>query len=126
MSRGEEGQVMALIECPECNKRIGEHAHACPTCGFPIANPSPKVASIDAAVNMPLERIHDNQDGDLKKYVARESQSEEIAAIPESPAHSDENHGTPRDASTKLGSIADICQTFTGFQRHLYAARGAA
>jgi uncharacterized membrane protein YvbJ len=27
---------MALIECPECGKRISEKASACPNCGNPM------------------------------------------------------------------------------------------
>lgn len=29
---------MALVFCPECNKKISEHAETCPDCGFPIKN----------------------------------------------------------------------------------------
>ena len=35
-------------------------------------------------------------------------------------------YGSVRDASAKLGNPKDIRQAFIGFQRHLYAARGAA
>lgn len=28
---------MALINCPDCSKRISEHAPTCPGCGAPIA-----------------------------------------------------------------------------------------
>ena len=27
---------MALIECPECGKKISDKATTCPNCGFPI------------------------------------------------------------------------------------------
>lgn len=27
---------MALIDCPECSKKISDQTHACPQCGFPI------------------------------------------------------------------------------------------
>ena len=27
---------MALINCPECNKQVSEHAQTCPNCGFQI------------------------------------------------------------------------------------------
>ncbi len=27
---------MALINCPECTKKISRHAHSCPDCGFPM------------------------------------------------------------------------------------------
>ena len=30
--------LMALINCPECENRISEHASACPQCGNPIAS----------------------------------------------------------------------------------------
>ncbi len=32
---------MALIECPECKKKVSDTAEACPNCGYPI-NPQPK------------------------------------------------------------------------------------
>ena len=28
---------MALINCPECDKQVSTAAHACPGCGFPVA-----------------------------------------------------------------------------------------
>lgn len=28
---------MALISCPECGKKVSEHAESCPECGNPIA-----------------------------------------------------------------------------------------
>jgi len=28
---------MALINCPECDKQVSTAAHACPSCGFPVA-----------------------------------------------------------------------------------------
>jgi hypothetical protein len=28
---------MALIDCPECGKSVSTQAHACPHCGFPVA-----------------------------------------------------------------------------------------
>ena len=28
---------MPLINCPECGKQVSTAAHACPTCGFPVA-----------------------------------------------------------------------------------------
>jgi len=28
---------MALINCPECGKQVSSSAHACPQCGYPIA-----------------------------------------------------------------------------------------
>lgn len=36
---------MALINCPECSKRISDSASNCPNCGFPInpaKEPKPK------------------------------------------------------------------------------------
>ena len=30
---------MALVDCPECGRRISEYARACPDCGYPISNP---------------------------------------------------------------------------------------
>lgn len=27
---------MALMDCPECQEKISEHAEACPICGFPL------------------------------------------------------------------------------------------
>ncbi len=33
---------MALIQCPECQREISDQATACPHCGFPIANSTPK------------------------------------------------------------------------------------
>lgn len=32
---------MALIDCPECSKRVSDQSNACPSCGFPIAKISP-------------------------------------------------------------------------------------
>jgi hypothetical protein len=29
---------MALIECPECLKPVSTEAHACPNCGYPVAD----------------------------------------------------------------------------------------
>lgn len=29
---------MALIECPECGRKVSDMATACPTCGYPVAN----------------------------------------------------------------------------------------
>ena len=29
---------MALIECPDCEKRVSTEAHACPNCGYPVAD----------------------------------------------------------------------------------------
>jgi integrase len=29
---------MALINCPECSKRVSDHAYTCPNCGYPIQN----------------------------------------------------------------------------------------
>jgi len=37
---------MPLIECPECKKTVSSEAHACPNCGYPVAE---KVASQVAA-----------------------------------------------------------------------------
>ena len=28
---------MALIECPECKRPVSSEAHACPNCGYPVA-----------------------------------------------------------------------------------------
>src|SRR5438093_501279 len=28
---------MPLISCPECGKQVSTAAHACPSCGFPVA-----------------------------------------------------------------------------------------
>src|SRR5205809_744502 len=28
---------MPLINCPECGKQVSTAAHACPSCGFPVA-----------------------------------------------------------------------------------------
>ena len=33
---------MALISCPECNKRVSEKAPQCPNCGAPIATETVK------------------------------------------------------------------------------------
>lgn len=27
---------MAIVICPECNKKVSQYADACPNCGFPI------------------------------------------------------------------------------------------
>ena len=32
---------MALIDCPECSKKVSDQSTACPNCGFPIAKLSP-------------------------------------------------------------------------------------
>ncbi len=29
---------MALIDCPECRKPVSSEAHACPACGYPVAD----------------------------------------------------------------------------------------
>ena len=28
---------MALMACPECNKKVSDKAETCPNCGFPIS-----------------------------------------------------------------------------------------
>lgn len=45
---------MPLIECPECKKPVSSEAHACPFCGYPVAekvgaNPSPMPAAENGA-----------------------------------------------------------------------------
>lgn len=35
---------MALIPCPECDKKISEQAHICPKCGFPYGEYRDKIA----------------------------------------------------------------------------------
>src|SRR5215475_12765724 len=37
---------MPLIECPECKKPVSSEAHACPFCGYPVAE---KVAAAQPA-----------------------------------------------------------------------------
>jgi uncharacterized paraquat-inducible protein A len=32
---------MALITCPECDAKISDKAHACPSCGYPMAQTQP-------------------------------------------------------------------------------------
>ncbi|MBQ6257295.1 MAG: zinc ribbon domain-containing protein [Clostridia bacterium] len=33
---------MALINCPECGKKVSDQAVACPDCGYPIAKANTK------------------------------------------------------------------------------------
>jgi len=42
---------MALVNCPECGKQVSGSAHACPACGYPIAE---KLATSQSAVNAPI------------------------------------------------------------------------
>ncbi|MGY6237041.1 zinc ribbon domain-containing protein (plasmid) [Burkholderia ambifaria] len=32
------GNIMALINCPECKTSVSDQARACPSCGYPIAS----------------------------------------------------------------------------------------
>lgn len=34
---------MSLIPCPECDESVSDRAHACPHCGFPVAEEIGKV-----------------------------------------------------------------------------------
>lgn len=34
----ERGVIMALINCPECNKEVSNKALSCPNCGYPISD----------------------------------------------------------------------------------------
>lgn len=36
----EVGVYMALINCPECNKKISDKANSCPNCGYPMNSKS--------------------------------------------------------------------------------------
>lgn len=36
---------MALIECPECSRKISDNADSCPGCGYPINPISPVVVN---------------------------------------------------------------------------------
>jgi hypothetical protein len=40
---------MALIDCPECQKPVSTSAHACPGCGYPIADKLAREAAGDSA-----------------------------------------------------------------------------
>ena len=50
---------MALIICPECEKSISEYAQACPSCGFPVANP-PDAVPANAGTNVARNASTDN------------------------------------------------------------------
>jgi uncharacterized Zn finger protein (UPF0148 family) len=43
-----EGEVMPLINCPECGKQVSDKAPTCPNCGFPLNSISSNEASNDA------------------------------------------------------------------------------
>lgn len=79
---------MALVSCPECNKKISDRAISCPNCGFPFQelkksqNKSSKaISSIstsssskqysDVSVNGREERVY----RDLKNMMSRARQS---------------------------------------------------
>ena len=40
---------MALIECPECRKPVSTAAHACPNCGYPVAEQLARQTAAGAA-----------------------------------------------------------------------------
>jgi uncharacterized membrane protein YdbT with pleckstrin-like domain len=40
---------MALIDCPDCAKPVSTEAHACPNCGYPMADKLAQIAATDAA-----------------------------------------------------------------------------
>jgi hypothetical protein len=41
-----EELLMALVNCPECNKQISDKANACPNCGYPIQSISDNIKPV--------------------------------------------------------------------------------
>lgn len=44
---------MPLINCPECGKQVSDSAHACPFCGFPVAERAGQSAVAPASATQP-------------------------------------------------------------------------
>lgn len=42
--------IMALINCPECNKEVSDKANNCPNCGYPLSD---MVTSGDVRIKLP-------------------------------------------------------------------------
>lgn len=49
----EASQLMALIQCPECNGQVSDKAVACPHCGFPLPTPNEPVEADPASIDNP-------------------------------------------------------------------------
>ena len=48
---------MALINCPECSKRISDQSITCPSCGFPTARAVPPPISREGSLNNKTELL---------------------------------------------------------------------
>src|ERR1051325_600186 len=53
--------AMPLISCPECGQQVSTAAHACPSCGFPVAEQltaqGPPAAPTDTVPKSPLAEV---------------------------------------------------------------------
>ncbi len=48
---------MALVDCPECGKRVSNHARSCPQCGYPMDDsPGNRAASAPMRVTVQKSR----------------------------------------------------------------------
>ena len=43
---------MALIDCPECGKKVSDKAVSCPNCGYPIKLPEPHYRDITHSIDI--------------------------------------------------------------------------
>lgn len=48
---------MALIKCPDCNKKISSLSNACPKCGLPVTDETRHIAAKRLAANRRLQMI---------------------------------------------------------------------
>jgi uncharacterized Zn finger protein (UPF0148 family) len=72
----ERGVIMALINCPECNKEVSDKALSCPNCGYPIGGNTTSIPDIAGE----YEEQPDSLDETIRNIIEQNSNNK-VAAV---------------------------------------------
>jgi hypothetical protein len=93
---------MALVECPDCGRKVSDQATACPACAHPVAGRTQVAEAIAVGGGAPASRGRDNRPPG--RLVVLETPARSAGAASASASASE-----PRQAATTYRFVCHLC-----------------